>query len=61
MHKASGPACAFVGPTRDPKGPGTTFIPCGTGKVEGAAIVANRIGPRPQGVTAQRWSAQSRR
>ena len=27
VHKVTGPACAFVGPTKDIKGPGATLIP----------------------------------
>ena len=33
VHKVSGPACAFIGPTRDIKGPGATLIPSGAGTV----------------------------
>ena len=53
VHKVTGPACAFVGPTKDIKGPGATLIPSGTG-------VARKLSlgeiARAQGLTATQWA-----
>ena len=49
VHKISGPACAFVGPTKDIKGPGATLIPSGVGTVRRLSL--GEIA-RAQGLTA---------
>ncbi|CAE7249929.1 unnamed protein product, partial [Symbiodinium necroappetens] len=48
----SGPACAFVGPTKDIKGPGVTLIPSGAGAVRRLSL--GEIA-RAQGLTANQW------
>ena len=52
VHKVTGPACAFVGPTKDIKGPGATLIPSGTGAVRRLSL--GEIA-RAQGLTATQW------
>ena len=52
VHKVTGPACAFVGPTKDIKGPGATLIPSGTGSVRRLSL--GEIA-RAQGLTATQW------
>ena len=53
VHKVTGPACAFVGPTKDIKGPGATLIPSGTGAVRRLSL--GEIA-RAQGLTATQWT-----
>ena len=52
VHKVTGPACAFVGPTKDIKGPGATLIPSGTGAVRKLSL--SEVA-RAQGLTATQW------
>ena len=52
VHKVTGPACAFVGPTKDIKGPGATLIPSGTGSARRLSL--GEIA-RAQGLTAPQW------
>ena len=56
MHKVSGPACAFIGPTRDFKGSGATLIPCAAGGVRPLSITEIA---KAQGVTAPEWQQMS--
>ena len=49
VHKVTGRACAFVGPTKDIKGPGATLIPSGAGTVRRLSL--GEIA-RAQGLTA---------
>ena len=53
VHKVTGPACAFVGPTKDIKGPGATLIPSGTGAARKLSL--GEIA-RAQGLTATQWT-----
>ena len=53
VHKVTGPACAFVGPTKDIKGPGATLIPSGTGAARRLSL--GEIA-RAQGLTATQWT-----
>ena len=53
LHKVTGPACAFVGPTKDIKGPGATLIPSGTGAARRLSL--GEIA-RAQGLTATQWA-----
>ena len=53
VHKVTGPACAFVGPTKDIKGPGAKLIPSGTGAVRRLSL--GEIA-RAQGLTATQWT-----
>ena len=46
VHKVTGPACAFVGPTKDIKGPGATLIPSGMGRSGSLVWVRS---PEPKG------------
>ena len=52
VHKVTGPACAFVGPTKDIKGPGATLIPNQTGSARRLSL--GEIA-RAQGLTAPQW------
>ena len=52
VHKASGHACAFVGPTQNVKGSGATLIPSGRGAARRLSL--GEIA-RAQGLTSNQW------